>query len=193
MNKIREFRKKSGLTMKELGQIVGVAESTISLYETGKHQPDIEILTQIADFFGTTIDSLVGRSTDFVQVDSQPDNEIGSRIRDLRKELCYSQDQLANLTHLSRITIARYEAGNVEPGARALAKLADALGVTTDFLVGRDDNTEPSDRRFPNQIRYRFQNDPYFRLLISAAEKASPVHLKAAIAMLKVLEQNNND
>lgn len=57
--KIRELRLKKGLTMKQLGEILSVAESTISLYERGKRQPDFETLKRIADFFGVTIDYLL--------------------------------------------------------------------------------------------------------------------------------------
>lgn len=59
MLKIRELRKKCGITMKELGAAIGVAESTISQYETGKRQPDYETLLKIAEFFGVTTDYLL--------------------------------------------------------------------------------------------------------------------------------------
>ena len=47
MIRIRELRKKCGITMKELGEKIGVAESTISQYETGKRQPDYETLLKL--------------------------------------------------------------------------------------------------------------------------------------------------
>lgn len=59
--RIREIRKRCGLTMKELGDRVGVGESTISQYETGKRQPDYEILLRIADYFGVSVDYLLGK------------------------------------------------------------------------------------------------------------------------------------
>ena len=62
MNRMRELRKERHLTMKELGQKVGMSESTISLYETGKHDPDLETLNRIADALGVTVDELLGRS-----------------------------------------------------------------------------------------------------------------------------------
>lgn len=61
MSKIRELRKERNLTMKKLGESIGVAESTISLYETGKRQPDNEMLKKIADFFNVSTDYLLGR------------------------------------------------------------------------------------------------------------------------------------
>lgn len=61
MEKIRELRKERKLTMKKLGQIVGVSESTISLYENGKRQPDYDTLQKLADYFDVSVDYLLGR------------------------------------------------------------------------------------------------------------------------------------
>jgi len=62
--RIREIRKKCGLTMKELGSRVGVSESTISQYETGKRQPDYETLLKIADYFNVSVDYLLCQDTE---------------------------------------------------------------------------------------------------------------------------------
>lgn len=59
--KLRELRKERGISMKKLGEYVGVSESTISLYETGKHEPSKEMLLKFADFFGVSVDYLLGR------------------------------------------------------------------------------------------------------------------------------------
>lgn len=60
MIRLRELRKKCGLTMKELGATFGVAESTISQYETGKRQPDYELLLRFSEYFGVSVDCLLG-------------------------------------------------------------------------------------------------------------------------------------
>ena len=67
--------------------------------------------------------------------------EIGKRIAELRKEHGLNQEQLSELALLSRVTIAKYESGRVEPGAQALSRIADALEVTTDVLLGRSEET----------------------------------------------------
>lgn len=59
-NRIRELRQAHKMTMKELGRIVGVAESTISQYETGKRQPDNETLLRISEYFDVTAGYLLG-------------------------------------------------------------------------------------------------------------------------------------
>lgn len=64
MNNIRVLRKQHNLSMKELGKIVGVAESTISLYENEKREPDLATLTRIADYFNVSVDYLLGREAE---------------------------------------------------------------------------------------------------------------------------------
>ena len=47
--------------MKEVGIAIGVGESTISQYETGKRQPDQQTLLKLADYFDVSVDYLLGR------------------------------------------------------------------------------------------------------------------------------------
>lgn len=60
MQNLRGLRESKKMTMKSLGNVIGVAESTISLYETGKREPDIATLILLANYFGVTVDYLVG-------------------------------------------------------------------------------------------------------------------------------------
>lgn len=59
-NRIRELRKQRKMTMKELGSVIGVAESTISQYELGRRQPDNETLLKLGEFFEVSVDYLLG-------------------------------------------------------------------------------------------------------------------------------------
>lgn len=63
--------------------------------------------------------------------------DVGERIREARKMMGLNQEELAELARLNRVTVAKYESGKVEPGAQALSRIADALDVTTDELLGR--------------------------------------------------------
>lgn len=63
MIRIREKRRAMGMTMKELGRLVGVSEGAISHYETGRREPDPEMLKRIADVLEVTTDYLLGRDS----------------------------------------------------------------------------------------------------------------------------------
>ena len=59
--RVYELRKKSGLSQKELGEAVGLSHKAISIIESGARSTSIEKLIALADFFGVTIDYLLGR------------------------------------------------------------------------------------------------------------------------------------
>ena len=55
----------------------------------------------------------------------------------IRKEKGLTQDKLATLSGVPRVSIARYETGKVSPNARILERLANALEVKIDDIVDR--------------------------------------------------------
>lgn len=59
-NRIKELRQKNNLTLKELGQKVGLAINTISRYETGKREPKLETWQKLADYFNVSVSYLQG-------------------------------------------------------------------------------------------------------------------------------------
>ena len=50
--------------MKQLGQKLGLGESTISQYENGKREPDIKTIIRISELFQVSVDYLLGQGFD---------------------------------------------------------------------------------------------------------------------------------
>ncbi len=57
---IAKFREKSGYTQSELAEKLNVTRQTISSWETGRTEPDIESMTRIAEIFGIDMNELTG-------------------------------------------------------------------------------------------------------------------------------------
>lgn len=72
MLRLREIRKSNNMTMKELGNLLHLTESAISLYETGKNKPDYETLLKISKIFNVSVDYLIGNTN----AESQKPNTI---------------------------------------------------------------------------------------------------------------------
>lgn len=72
MYNIRVKRRALGLTMKQLAALVGVTEAAISHYETGRREPDPDMLGRIANALGVTVDYLLGRE-DLATTVGKPD------------------------------------------------------------------------------------------------------------------------
>lgn len=64
---------------------------------------------------------------------------IGRNIQIARENEGLSQDQLARLCELHPSSISFFETGKRTPVARTIVKLAEAMNVTTDELLGRRD------------------------------------------------------
>lgn len=62
MENLKELRKQRGITQRDLAQYLGVSISTFSGWETGVYEPDHAHLCKIADYFGVTVDELLGRT-----------------------------------------------------------------------------------------------------------------------------------
>ena len=67
---------------------------------------------------------------------------IGARIREARRELGMSQEELARRAGMAVGTVSRYERGQLIPGGKSLQKLKLGLGVTVAWLLGED--SEPA-------------------------------------------------
>ena len=63
-------------------------------------------------------------------------------IARLREEKNWSQTDLANKSGVSRVMIGKYERGEAAPSIDAAKKIADALEVSLDYLVGEGTNSK---------------------------------------------------
>jgi transcriptional regulator with XRE-family HTH domain len=61
---ILQLRKEKQLTQEQLAEILGVSTTAVCKWETGSSHPDIELLPVLADFFGTSVDRLLGYDMD---------------------------------------------------------------------------------------------------------------------------------
>lgn len=89
--KIRELRRKEGLSQDELAERVDVSRQAVSKWELGSAVPTADKLVELADFFGVSLDWLM-RGEDFSQnTDSKPEerpsecNEQPKRRNDPRR------------------------------------------------------------------------------------------------------------
>lgn len=62
-DRLRSVRAERGLSQAELSEALGISRSALSGYESGrKLEPDYGTLTKIADYFGVSVDWLLGRT-----------------------------------------------------------------------------------------------------------------------------------
>lgn len=67
-----------------------------------------------------------------------------TRLRELREKFGYTQDYVAEAINISRITYVRYENDMRNVRGPELQALADLYHVTVDYILGREDEKQPT-------------------------------------------------
>lgn len=83
VNRIRDLREDRDLRQIDVAKATGIDQKTLSNYETGKTNPDSYALIRLADFFGVSIDYLVGRE----QIPQYTKNALRTRLEHIQDEL----------------------------------------------------------------------------------------------------------
>ncbi len=91
-------------------------------------------------------------------------DSIGSRIKKLRIDMKISQNDLLQKTGLAQNVLSRIENDKTIPNTETLKKLAKALYVTTDYLLGldTDPDEQPEEEEPKNPIRDEVLEDEEF-------------------------------
>ena len=63
MNRLKELRKSRGLTQTDVAKYIGISQNNYSYWENGKVKIDTGSMQKLADFFGVTVDYILGNDT----------------------------------------------------------------------------------------------------------------------------------
>ena len=59
---LKRLRIDNRLSQRQLGEALGVCNQTVSFWETGSREPDLDTVRKIAEYFDVSCDFLLGRS-----------------------------------------------------------------------------------------------------------------------------------
>lgn len=137
--KLKELRKETETTQKELAEFLNVRNTTVSAWEVGASEPDLTTILKIAEFFNVTLDELLEKvSTDVIaKNDINAQNIYVNNLKFLRKKRNMTQQQVADAIGIGMQAYSYYEKDERDPSPATLCKLADFFNVTIDELLGR--------------------------------------------------------
>ncbi len=82
---------------------------------------------------------------------------FGERLKKVRQEKGLSQSELGKMVDIHYTQIGRYESKGAKPSSEVLSKIANALGVTSDFLISGSNEEQAeaflNDRELLNQFK----------------------------------------
>ena len=99
------------------------------------------------------------------------------RLRATRERRNLKQSELAERAELQAAAVSHFETGRRAPSFENLRRLADALNVTTDYLIGR--TNEP------------VSSGPNIEKLFRSADEMSEADLKALADFAEILATKN--
>ena len=144
-NNIRKYREQNNMTQRNIADILEVKEGTISKYESGKLEPNIEALKKLAKTFRITVDTLLMEEEDEYDFESV---DVLNALRE-QKEMklkgnLYHNVQIMfayNTNHIegSRLTEDQtrfiFETNTIMFGENFLARVDDILETSNHFKL----------------------------------------------------------
>jgi len=93
--RLAQLRKAKGLSQEELARVLHLNQSTIAYYESGKKRPSYEVLQSLAEFFGVSIDYLLGRTDDprtLDQITAEAERKIDEALEGDKELMAFWQE-----------------------------------------------------------------------------------------------------
>lgn len=138
VNRINALLAEKGIQKRDFYRDCGITSASYSLWNTGKTTPRKKNLDIIARYLGTSTDYLLtglGEKAPAIEkVESKM--TIGERICAIRIRKGLSQQELGERCHIAEQTIRKYESGALNLEFEAMDKIASALEVPVQALMG---------------------------------------------------------
>lgn len=113
------------------------------------------------------------------------------RLKELRIAKGYNQEKLAKALNVSRSTVAMWETRKNNIDDDMLARLADLLGCSTDYLLGRSETPQRRDSHTTDDERQALFEDPDRKALLNLACHGSPDAVRQVAAVIDALRATN--
>ena len=139
MNIVKELRKKKGVQQKELAVEIGVAQPTISEWETGKKDPSGDRLKKLAQYFG--VDELVILGMNLQLFAPEDPKECGKSETDQIIERLVHQLESQPKTSEARILARGVDLLPHEQREQALAVVRAMFQQHSEYFEGSDDKS----------------------------------------------------
>ena len=140
-----EGKKLENITATEIAKQLNISKSTLSNYINGDAYIPLEHLNKICNIFNVSIDYIFKFTTqenysNYQKIEKLDTILIGKRLKNIRKELKITLDDLAHLIGVNKSTLSRYENGKNLILTITLYTICKEYKISADYLLGKIDN-----------------------------------------------------
>ena len=141
-NNLRFCREELGMTQKELGFIFGVSDSAVRFWETAHDTIPLPKLIKFCNMYDFSLDFVVGLNRKNIEYGKFKTDKvkIGKKLKELRKSLGLSQQELSDECKISQTTYSGYETGHYLISTTNLYYICKTYNISMDYIVGRTKN-----------------------------------------------------
>lgn len=86
--RLKELRERKGISQARLADELGIRQSTVGMWESGKNKPHPDMLVKLSKYFGVSVDYLLGRN-----VSSSPAGVVMGYGGDEQKVIRYETEE----------------------------------------------------------------------------------------------------
>lgn len=122
---IAQLRKEKGLTQKQLSEILGVSDKTVSHWEREESAPDISVLPLLAETLGVTVDELLAGEIKSEELVDSSVSDTASTVENKENDF-YKFKQKSTVVSLLSIVLGL-------SGTTVLSLLSNTFSFTADF------------------------------------------------------------
>lgn len=134
------LREENELTQQDMAIILGVSRVAVSQWETTKEIIPLDKLNIYANYFQVSMDYIIGlsnvKNSDIIKNDLSFD-DIGKRLRAIRRRFKLTQINLAQYLNTSHSTISAYETGKTLILTTFAYQVCLKYHLSLDWLCGR--------------------------------------------------------
>ena len=152
---VRKFRKERALTQEQLAEALGVTSGAVYKWEAKLSIPELDLIVEMADFFDTSVDVLLG----YEVKDNRLDATV-KRLREYRRQkdwdgLAEAEKALKKYPHsfpIVNVSAAMYWAFGVDSGDKSLFQRALELQEQSRLLLSQNEDPQISEQTIYGRI-----------------------------------------
>lgn len=136
--RLAELMFDAGLNAPALAKILGCGSNSITRYLAKSNLPSVKSAVAMADYFGCSVDYLLGKSDDDSAKNFNVCPKFSQRLPELLKEFHSNKYKLEKGAKIPQSAIYNWQNGKTAPDLESIEKIAEFFKCSIDCVLGRE-------------------------------------------------------